>query len=216
MYEMVWGTVYVGLVINMAFVLVNLPLVVLILLPDPLASWPLLTLAIPLLAPALLATFTMFGAFSEDPTTKAMRTFFTAWRRHLPKFWAMGFGVCVVVTIATLNTIWLMGEALGAMVIPIQVVLTTVVLIATLHALVLRAARPELRLSELLPAGLLLGLRRWYFTLPALFVLGLLGQLILTQPAIGLGFATSPLLYATWGLCRFALHPVLPVEPMPA
>jgi len=63
------------------------------------------------------------------------------------------------------------------------------------------------RLRDVLLAAVVLGVRRWYLSAGALLVLGLLVSVVAVRPAVGLGFAAAPLLYAAWGACRFVLRP---------
>jgi hypothetical protein len=54
-----------------------------------------------------------------------------------------------------------------------------------------------------------LAVKRWYLTAVSLLVLGMLGALFATRPALAVGLAASPLLYVVWANSRFSLRPVL-------
>jgi hypothetical protein len=85
---------------------------------------------------------------------------------------------------------------------------------ATLLGLVALAEQPAARLREVWRACAYLAVRRWYLTAVSLMVLALLGQLIVTRPAIALGLAAAPLLYVIWANSRFTLRTAL-ADPRP-
>ena len=206
-YEMVFGTVYTGLMTNLLLAVACLPLVVLVAATDPAATWPYVALAAPLLGPALAAAFAVFGAFSSDGSTAVVRTFARAWRRHLRRGLAIGALATGAVVVVAVDVAFFWGRTLGALVIP---VLVTLAVGAVLTAILALAAVPDLpgaRLRDVLLAALVLGSRRWYLSAGALLVLGLLLSVLAVRPVVGLGFAAAPLLYAVWGICRFIVRP---------
>ncbi|GAA4698913.1 Protein of unknown function, DUF624 [Promicromonospora umidemergens] len=205
-YELVFGTVYTGLMTNLLLAVACLPLVVLVAATDPAASWPYLALAAPLLGPAVAAAFAVFGAFGSDGSTAVVRTFAQAWRRHLRRGLAIGALATGAVVVAAVDVAFFWGRTVGAAAIP---VLVTLAVVAVLTAVLALAAVPEMpgaRLREVLLAALVLGVRRWYLSAGALLVLGLLVSLLAARPVVGLGFAAAPLLYAVWGIFRFVLR----------
>ncbi|MGI5189222.1 DUF624 domain-containing protein [Promicromonospora sp. CA-289599] len=209
-YEMVFGTVYTGLMTNLLLAIACLPLVVLVAATDPTATWPYIALAAPLLGPALAAAFAVFGAFSSDGSTAVVRTFARAWRRHLRRGLAIGALATGAVVVVAVDVAFFWGRTLGALVIP---VLVTLAVGAVLTAVLALAAVPDTvgaRLRDVLLAALVLGSRRWYLSAGVLLVLGLLLSVLAVRPVVGLGFAAAPLLYAVWGICRFTLRPQPP------
>jgi uncharacterized membrane protein YesL len=206
-YEMVFGTVYTGLMTNLLLAIACLPLVVLVAATDPAATWPYVALAAPLLGPALAAAFAVFGAFSSDGSTAVVRTFARAWRRHLRRGLAIGALATVAVVVVAVDVAFFWGRTIGALVIPVLVTLAVGAVVTAILAL---AAVPDMagaRLRAVLLAALVLGSRRWYLSAGILLVLGLLLSVLAVRPVVGLGFAAAPLLYAVWGLCRFTLRP---------
>lgn len=209
-YETVFGTVYVGLATNAMLVVACLPVLVLLLATDPTASWPALAVLSPLVAPALVAAFAVFAALSADGSTTAVRTFWRAYRRHARRALAIGATTSAAVVVLAVDVAAVWGARIGAAAIPVFV---TLIVLAVLTAVVALAAVPELpgvRLRDLLRTSLYLAVRRWYLSLPALAVLGLLAGIVATRPAVGLGFVAAPLLFVVWGGCRFALRSVVP------
>lgn len=205
-YELVFGTVYTGLMTNLLLAVACLPVLVLALATDLATTWPLAALAAPLLGPALIAAFAVFGAFSADGSTAVVRTFARAWRRHLGRGLAIGALATGAVVVAAVDVAFFWGRTAGAVAIP---VLVTLAVVAVLTAVLALAAVPEMpgaRLRDVLFAALLLGVRRWYLSAGTLVVLGLLTSVVATRPAVGLGFAVAPLLFAAWGACRATLR----------
>jgi uncharacterized membrane protein YesL len=210
MYEMVFGTVYTGLVTNLLLVVACLPAVVLLLSTDPLRSWPAYAMVAPLVAPALTAAFGVFSAFTSEGSTTAVRTFWRAYRAHFRRSLAIGALATAVIVVLAVDIAAVWGARVGAAAIPVFATLIVLVVATTVVAL---AAVPELRgarLGDLLRASLYLTVRRWYLSAGSLAVLALLGGVVAARPAVGLGLAAAPLLYVVWGGSRHALRPVAP------
>lgn len=212
-YELVFGTVYTGLMTNLLLAVACLPLVVLVVATDVATTWPLAALAAPLVGPALVAAFAVFGAFSADGSTAVVRTFAGAWRRHLRRGLAIGALATGAVVVAAVDVAFFWGRTAGAVAIPVLVTLGAVAVLTAVLALVAVPEMPGARLRDVLLAALVLGVRRWYLSAGALVILGLLVSLVATRPAVGLGFAAAPLLFAAWGACRFTLRPAAPSAP---
>jgi uncharacterized membrane protein YesL len=206
-YEMVFGTVYTGLMTNLLLAVACLPLVVLLTATDPAATWPYVALTAPLLGPALAAAFAVFGAFSGDGSTAVVRTFARAWRRHLRRGLAIGALATGAVVVAAVDVAFFWGRTSGAVAIPVLVTLAVGAVTTAVLALAAVPDLPGARLRDVLLAALVLGVRRWYLTAAALLVLALLVSVVAARPVVGLGFAAAPLLYAVWGICRFTLRP---------
>jgi len=205
-YEMVFGTVYTGLMTNLLLAIACLPLVALAAATDLRTSWPWAALTAPLLGPALVAAFAVFGAFSGDGSTAVVRTFVQAWRRHLRRSLAIGALATGAVGVAVVDVAFFWGRTSGAVAIPVLVTLAVGAVLTAVLALAAVPDMPGTRLREVLLAALVLGVRRWYLSAAALLVLGLLVSVLAARPAVGLGFAAAPLLFAVWGACRFTLR----------
>jgi uncharacterized membrane protein YesL len=214
-FELVFGMVYTGLMTNLLLAIACLPFLVLLATTDPATSWPALALTAPLLAPAAVAAFAVFRAFSVEGTTTVVRTFVGSWWRHLRRSLAIGALASAIGVVAAVDVQFFLGQRAGAVAIPALV--TTIVLTAAV-ALVALAAVPETdgRLRDVLRASLFLAVRRWYLTAASLAVLSLLAGVVAARPAVGVGLAAAPLLYAVWGASRFTLRPVLAAASGPA
>lgn len=216
MYETVFGTVYVGLATNALLVVACLPLLVLLLTTDPAVSWPALALVAPLTAPAAVGAFAVFHALSTDGSTTAVRTFWRAYRRHARRALAIGAMTSAAVVVLAVDVVAVWGARIGAAAIPVFVTLMVLALLTALVALAAVPVLPGVRLRDLLRTSLYLAVRKWYVSVLALAVLGLLAGVVVMRPAVGLGFAAAPLLFVVWGGCRAALRSVVPDGVTPA
>lgn len=208
-YETVFGTVYVGLATNALLVVACLPLLVLLLTTDPARSWPALAVVAPTAAPALVAAFAVFAGLSADGSTTAVRTFWRAYRRHGRRALAIGAMASATVVVLAVDVAAVWGARIGAAAIPVFVTLLVLTVLTAVMALVAVPELPTARLRDLLRTSLYLAVRRWYLSLTALAVLGMLLSVVATTPAVGLGFVAAPLLFVVWGGCRFALRSAL-------
>jgi uncharacterized membrane protein YesL len=192
---------------NVLLAVACLPLVVLVAATDPGVTWPYLALAAPLLGPALAAAFAVFAAFSSDGSTAVVRTFVSAWRRHLRRGLAIGALATGAVVVVAVDVVFFWGRTVGAVVIPVLVTLAVGTVLTAVLALAAVSDLPGARLRDVLLGALVLGARRWYLSAGALLVLGLLVSVVAARPVVGVGFAAAPLLYAVWGICRYTLRP---------
>ncbi|GAA1851570.1 ferredoxin-NADPH reductase [Myceligenerans crystallogenes] len=206
-YELVFGTVYTGLAANLLLVVSCLPALFLVLATDLTATWPALVVAAPLCGPALAAVFALFGEFSAEGSVRPVRAFARAWRRHLRRGLLLGALGTAVTAVLTVDIAYFWGRTAGAVAIPVLAVLLAGTVVTAVLALAALPQRADASLRQILAAALFLGARRWYAGAAIVVVLVLLVSLTAARPAIALGFAASPLLYAVWGAARFALRP---------
>lgn len=210
-WETIFGVAYLIFGTNAMVALASLPLSVLLITTDPSTSWPALAIAAIASAPALTSAFAVFRAFSLARTTTVIRTFWAAWIRHLRRSLVLGALSVSVVTVLTVDVIYLTRLPLGAVLLPLLMVLVALALTTTLLAATASVERPEARLRDVLKAALFLGVRRWYLTAFSFVALGLLAAFFVESPGWALGLATAPLLYLAWANSRHTLGPVLPV-----
>ncbi|MEL7978003.1 ferredoxin-NADPH reductase [Isoptericola sp. F-RaC21] len=210
MYETVFGAVYAGLAANLLLALAALPVLALLLGTDVRASWPALVLVAPLLGPALVATFGAFAAFSDDGSTAVVRAFARAYRRHFRRAVAVGGLGTTTLLVLAVDGAAAWGSPIGAAAIPVLAVLGVLALATTVIALAAVPELPGARLRDVLRASLYVAVRRWYLSGPALLVLALLAGVVTARPAVGLGLAAAPLLFAVWGAARYALRTTVP------
>lgn len=208
-YETVIGIAYTGLATNLMLVVACLPVLVLLMTTDPASSWPALALVAPLVAPAVVAAFAVFAAFSADGSTTVLRTFWRAWARHLRRSLAIGALTSAAVVVLAVDVAAVWGSRMGAVAIPVFATFLALALAAAVMALAAVPELPGARLRDLLRVSLFVAVRRWYLSAAALALLALLAGAVVTRPAIGLGVTAAPLLFALWGGHRFALRSAL-------
>lgn len=164
---------------------------------------PLWLIGAPLAGPALCATFAVFAAHPGP----VIGTFARAWRTSLRKATAVGALATTAVVVLGVDVRAAWRHPAGAVVIPVLAVLIALVLATTLLALTALAERPGARIRDVLRAGLHLGVRRWYLTVPSLGVLALLEALFAVKPVLAPALAASPMLYVVWANSRWTLAP---------
>lgn len=228
-YAAIFHTVYAGLMSNLLLVIGCAPVVLLLFTTDPARSWPLFAVALPLSAPAVVGVFAVMSTLRDlrdgavaapVPGRGVFTTFGRVWLASWRRATALSAAAVGALVVLGVDIAWAFGQRIGAVAIPVLATVMLLVVITALHALVLLAERPTVRLRGAVRACLYLALRRWYLTGLSLVVLMLLVQIVAARPAIGLGLAAAPLLYLVWANSRFALRPVLdppaPDETRPA
>lgn len=206
----VLDSVYLALMTNLMIAVGCLPIVVVLVTVDPVRSWSVLVVVLPLVAPAFTAAAVVFAAYSREGDTTVVRTFVRAWRAHLRRSLGVGGAATAALVVLAVDLRALAGTPAGAVAVPVVFVLALLVVGTAVLALVAVAERPDVPVVRLLRASLYLGVRRWYLTVGSLLVLVLLAAVTASRPAIGLGLATAPLLYVVWANSRFTLRPILP------
>lgn len=210
MWDTLFGVVYLVLGTNAMILVAAAPLLVLSMTTDPRYAWPALAVAAVAAAPAASAAFAVFGRFNVERSTEVVRGFWRAWAAHLRRSLAVGAVAVGGTVVLWVDVVALYDHRPGALLVPLLVVLIALLWTTALLALVASVERPEARLRDVLKASLFLGVRRWYLTLVSFLALGSLLVLFVQSPAIAIGIATAPLLYAAWGNSRYSLRPVLP------
>ncbi|MGC4773347.1 hypothetical protein ACLQ25_30795 [Micromonospora sp. DT44] len=201
--------IYVALVTNLLLVLGCLPLVTLAFTTDAARSWPLYALTAPLCAPGLCAVFAVMSDYSSGGARSLLRTFGGTWRATARRaiLWTAAATAVLVVLGVDAYALW--GHRVGALTLPILAVLAVLTAATALLGLVTIAERPAARLRDVARVCAYLAVRRWYLTAVSLLVLALLAQLFVARPAIALGVAAAPLLYAVWSNSRYSLGAAL-------
>ncbi|WP_265521129.1 DUF624 domain-containing protein [Oerskovia flava] len=212
-YDLIFSTVYTGLATNVMLVVACFPLVVLAMTTDPATSWPVLALVVPFCTPAVVAAFGVFSAFTSDASTQVVRTFWRTYRRQWRRSLVLGVLSTALVVILAVDIAAVWGSIVGAVAIPVFAMLTVLTVVTALVAATALPDHPEARLRDLFRVALFVGVRRWYLTLPSLVVLSMLASLVAARPAVGLGVALAPLLFAAWGATRYALNATLTPRP---
>ncbi|WP_341977583.1 DUF624 domain-containing protein [Microbacterium sp. LWO13-1.2] len=205
------GVVYLGLMVNFLVLVTAAPLMVLLITTDPVLSWPLLALAVPLAAPALTGAFAAFREFGRGEP-QVVRSFFRGWKATWRKGMLIGAAAAASVVVLLVDVRAVAALPASVVVVPVLALLTVVAVATALVALAALAEAPQARLRDILKAALYLSVRRWYLTALSFAVLGVQLALFTTMPAIAIGLTCAPALYVAWANSRYTLRPVLDLE----
>ncbi|HZM76070.1 MAG TPA: hypothetical protein VFC19_10105 [Candidatus Limnocylindrales bacterium] len=223
-YSAIFHLVYLALATNALLLIGCAPLILGLVVTDPTRSWPLLALVAPLCAPAVVAAFAVLGGGARSGRAGGARSgklpdlgdrggvvrkFGRVWRASWRRAMSLGAMATTALVVLGVDIAWAFGQPIGAVMIPVLVMLMVLVVATGLLALVTLAERPTARLRDVLRYSAYLAVRRWYLTAVSLLVLGLLGALFASRPALAIGLAASPLLYVVWANSRFSLRPAL-------
>lgn len=201
--------VFMGLSTNLLLVVAVAPFLLVSLAPAPLASWPVLLLTAPLVAPALAGAFEVFRAFSGEGSLTPVRSFVAGWRRGLLRSLLVGAATTVVLAVLAVDVLAVWGSRAGAVAIPFFAVAgASAVRTALLVLLAGQVTGAPVGPWRRLVVCAALGVRRWPLSLVTLVVLALLLSMVAVQPVLGLGLAAAPLLYVVWADDRFVLRPL--------
>lgn len=210
-YSTSFGVAYVGLVTNLLVAVAALPLLVLLVGTDPSTSWPYIAVAAVLAAPAPAAAFQVFRDYGRGEAGP-FRSFVAGYRRTWRKALAIGAMCAALMVVLLVDVRALASAAVAVVVVPLLLVLTVLAIATALLALVALAEAPDTRLRDLLRAGLVLAVRRWYLTLVSLAILAVQVALFANLPAIAVGVTASAAFYLAWANSRYTLRPVLPAS----
>jgi uncharacterized membrane protein YesL len=207
----VFGTVYLGLMTNALLLVASLPLVALLMITDPAASWPFIAIAAPLAAPGVSAAFTVFRDHANGGT-EVIGSFLRGWRSTWRRAMVIGALASAIVVVLLVDVQLLGSGDIGVIAVPALALFTVLAVAVALLGLVAIAEVPHARLGEVLRAAAYLGLRRWYLCAVSLIALAVQFALFANMPAIALGVTAAPALYLAWANSRFTLRPVLDID----
>ncbi|QAY60251.1 DUF624 domain-containing protein [Microbacterium protaetiae] len=209
------GAVYLGLMTNLLLAVACAPMLLLMITTDPVRSWPLLAVAVPLCGPAVVAAFAAFADHRAGGVT-VVRTFVRAWLRAWRRPVVLGVAATALVVVALVDVKAVSTASFGIVVAPVLLVFVVLAATVALLGFAAFADAPGAPLRRVVKAALYFGVRRWYLTLVSLAVLGTQFAVFTSMPAIGIGLTAAPALYLAWANCRFSLSAVLTHDEVPA
>lgn len=202
----IFGFIYTFLAGNVLMALANAPLVLcLALVADPAAAWPFflaLTVTVP---PSLAGIFTTFKALHDDgaavkPVVAYLRGYRSGFRRTAP----LGLAAVALLLFLGVDLVIVQSMPAAALLVPVILTAAAATLALTVTATAGVVLLPETRLKNLLKAALYLTVQRWYLSLAALVLLGIIASAAILQPVLGIALAPAPLLFVIWSNASFA------------
>ena len=209
------AAVYLGLMTNVLLAVACAPTLLLLITTDPVHSWPLLAVTVPLCGPAVVGAFAAFADHRAGGTAVA-RTFARAWARAWRRPFVLAATATALVVVLLVDVKAVSTASFGIVVAPVLLVLAVLAATVALLGFAAFAEAPAARLSRVVKVALYFGVRRWHLTLVSLAVLGTQFAVFTNVPAIGIGITAAPALYLAWANCRFSLRSVLAHDEVPA
>lgn len=209
--DTIFGYAYAILMVDVLLVLANLPLAVMLLVArDLLQAWPLLLVLSLTVAPSLAGAFEVYRSMGEGQP-RPFAAFRHGYRRRGGAAALAGLAAVLVVGFVLYDgaivggTVWavLLGPTL--LVVALLAVVTAVTTIAGLTVFASASLRATAK------AALYLSVRRWYSSVLALVLLGLIVVALLMQPVLG-ALAPGLLLYPVFANAHYAFRRVLERE----
>jgi Protein of unknown function, DUF624. len=204
-FETVFGFVYTALTVNASLVAANLPLAVMLLLvPNPLASWPLFLVLTLTLAPSLVGAFAAFRAMGEDAPTRPVQALWRGYRAGFARAGLLGAATAAIVGVTMADLTVFAGTIWAPLLGPTLLVLALTSVAVALLTLAGFALYPQVSARAIVKASVYLAVRRWYFSVMALALVGLTLAAVLVQPVLGAALVPSVLLFAVWSNAHFS------------
>lgn len=208
--ESVFGYVYGILMANLLLVVANLPLAAsLFLTTDALAAWPFTLLVSLTLGPSLAGVFEILHSLRAKDPVRPFAAFWRGYRRRgLPALLVgaatgavVGFVLYDIAILA--QTAWLPYVGPTLVVVAVWAVAAAVLSIAGL------VVYPSARVRSIVKAAVYLSVRRWYFSLMSLVLVGVVLVAVLAQPVLGAVLVPAVLLYPAFANAQYVFQSAL-------
>jgi uncharacterized membrane protein YesL len=208
----IFGFVYTFLAVNFLLAAANAPLLLgLALVADPVAAWPFFLVLSVTVAPSVAAAFFAFQSLKEAdgaavrPVAAFLRGYRESFRRVAPA------GMAAVAAIGLLGVDLAIVQVMpaAAVLVPLIALALTAVVCVSVTVLAGVVLLPHARTLAILKASLYLAVQRWYLSLAALVLLGIVAAAVLVQPVIGVALVPAPLLFVVWSNASFAFQAAL-------
>lgn len=177
---------------------------------DPVTSWPFfLALSVTVL-PSLGGAFAAFDALrGEETVSRPFAAFLSGYRTVFRRAGLAGLAAVVVLAVLAVDLALVAGLSAGAVLIPVLALGIAAVLVIAVNVAAGAVLLPAARLRDLLKAALYISVRRWYLSLAALALLGIVAGAALMQPVLGIALVPAPLLFIVWSNASYAYASVL-------
>jgi uncharacterized membrane protein YesL len=204
----IFGFVYTFLAGNVLLALANAPLVLcLAVVADPVAAWPFFLALSVTVPPSLAGLFAAFRALNDDGgTVKPVAAFVSGYRRSFRCAAPTGLAAVALLLFLGVDLTIVQAMPAAAVLVPLIVLAAAVTVSLTVTAIAGVVLLPEATLKGLAKASLYLCIQRWYMSLAAVALLGIIGAAALTQPVLGVALAPAPLLFVVWSNAAYAFQ----------
>lgn len=205
--DTIFGYAYALLMVDVLLVAFNLPLAAMLFVTvDPLKSWPFFLLLSLTLAPSVAGAFEVFKAMREDGRPTPFASFVRGYRRRgLPAFVA-GLVTALVVGLALFDATVMSGTVWAPLLGPMLAVLALGAIVTALTTITGLVVFGTASLKAIAKASVYLTVHRWYFSVIALVMVGLIGAAVLLQPVVGAALVPGILLYAVFANAQYSLR----------
>lgn len=207
----VFGFIYTFLAGNVLLAAANAPLVLcLALVADPAAAWPFFLALTVTVAPSLAGIFAAFRSLNDDGgAVKPVAAFLSGYQRSFRRAAPLGVGAVAVLMFLGVDLVIVQAMPAAAVLVPLIVVAAAVTVSLTVTAIAGVVLLPEAGLKSILKASVYLAVQRWYLSVAALILLGIIVSAAVLQPVLGVALAPAPLLFVVWSNASYSFHAAL-------
>jgi len=208
----IFGFVYTFLAVNFLLAAANAPLLaVLALVADPVAAWPFFLALSVTVAPSLAGAFNAFRSLNETDGAAArpVAAFVVGYGRSFRRAAPVGLGAVALLGFLGADLTFAGAVPQLAVLVPLIVLALATTTCLAVMMIAGTVLLPSAGLKSLFKASLYLCLKRWYLSLAALALLGIVTAAALVQPVLGIALAPAPLLFVIWSNAAYAFHAAL-------
>lgn len=208
----IFGFVYTFLAVNFLLAAANAPLVFFLsFVGDPVGAWPFFLALAVTVGPSLAGAFSAFHALSEEdgPAVRPVAAFARGYKQSFSRAAPVGVAGVVLLGFLAFDLVILQSMPGAAVLVPLAVTAAALVVCVSVLMIAGMVLLPKARLKSLAKAALYLTVERWYLSLAALALLGIITAAALTQPVLGTALAPAPLLFVVWSNAAFSFKAAL-------
>lgn len=210
--ESMFAYAYAILMTDLLLVLANLPLALLLFVArDALQAWPTVLLLSLTLAPSLAGAFEVFRRMRGDEPSRPFAAFWHGYRTRGAAAALMGLATGLVVGFVLYDGAVLTGTAWAPLLAPTLAVVAAWALVTCTSSLAGLVLYPQASARAIVKAAVYLSVRRWYFSVFALVLLGLSAAAVIVQPVLG-ALVPGLLVYVVFANADFSFRRALQAE----
>ena len=208
----IFGFVYTFLAVNFLLAVANAPLVFFLsFVGDPVGAWPFFLALAVTVGPSLAGAFNAFHALAEEdgPAVRPVAAFLRGYKQSFSRAAPVSVAAVVLLGFLIFDLVILQSMPGAAVLVPLTVTAAALVVCVSVLMIAGMVLLPKARLKSLAKAALYLTVKRWYLSLAALALLGIIAVAALTQPVLGTALAPAPLLFVVWSNAAFSFKAAL-------